>query len=59
LEEVLVKRELLVPLILIVGLSMLVTPTIASAPPPPQDGEVVIPFDMVSDGYAKMKMGEK
>jgi hypothetical protein len=52
LEEVLVKRELLVPLLLIVGVSMLITPISA------QEYEV-LPFELESDGYGKMKMGEK
>ena len=44
------KRELLVPLLLIVGVSMLVTPIKA---------QVVIPFDLQSDGYGKMRIDEK
>ena len=47
------KRELLVPLLLIVGISMLVMPAAA------QNGEVVLPFAMESDGYGKIKVDEK
>ena len=47
------KRELLVPLLLIVGVSMLVTPIAAN------EGENVIPVDLESHGYGKMKIGEK